>query len=66
MSYLRSIYARELTFFWSMPWEMWPEVNLKHFSNQKNIFWGARKAIRGPKRGTKRPICVSYELNLTI
>ena len=33
-----------------MPWEMWPEVNLKYFINQKNIFWGSRKLIWGLKR----------------
>ena len=25
-------------FFWSMPWRMWPEVDLKHFRHRKNIF----------------------------
>ena len=46
-------------FFRSMPWEMWPEVDLKHFRQHKNIFWGSRKSIWGPKW----PISVSYELN---
>ena len=45
-------------FFWSMSWEMWLEVDLKHFRQRKNICWGSRKSIRGPKR----PILVSYEL----
>ena len=49
-------------FFWSMSWEMWPEADLKHFNDQKNIFWGSRKSIWGPKR----PISESYELNLAI
>ena len=22
-----------------MPWEMWPELDLKHFRHQKSIFW---------------------------
>ena len=37
-------------FFWSMPWEMWLEADLKHFRYQKNIFWGSRKSIWGPKK----------------
>ena len=36
-----------------MPWGMWPEKDLTYFSNQKNIFWGSRKSIWGPKRGLK-------------
>ena len=47
--------------FWSMPWKMWPEADLKHLKH-KNIFWGSGKSIWGPKR----PISVSYELNLAI
>ena len=31
-------------------------------NNQKNIFWGSRKSIWGPKR----PISERYELNLAI
>ena len=53
-------------FFWSMPWEMWPEVDLKDFRQHKNLFWGSRKSIWGPKGGLKMPISVSYEVNLTI
>ena len=45
---------------------MWPVKGLKHFSDQKNIFWGSRKSIWGPKGGLKMPISVSYEVNLTI
>ena len=37
-------------FFWSMQWEMWPEVDLKHFRRQKNIFWDSRESIWGPKK----------------
>ena len=37
-------------FFWSMPWEMLPEVDFKHFRHQKNIFWGSRKSIWAPKK----------------
>ena len=37
-------------FFWSIPWEMWQEVDLKHFRHQKNIFRGSRKSIWGPKK----------------
>ena len=49
-------------FSWTMSWEMWPEVVLKRFRHQKNIFWASRKSIWGPKR----PISESYELNLAI
>ena len=49
-------------FFWSMPWEMWPEVDLKHFRHQKNIFWGSRKSIWG----LKMPISISYKINLAL
>ena len=49
-------------FFWSLAWEMWSEVDLKHFRHQKNIFWGSRKSIWVPKR----PISESYEVNLVI
>ena len=49
-------------FSWSMSWKMWPEANLKHLMHQKNIIWGSRKSIWGPKR----PISESYELNLAI
>ena len=31
-----------------MSWEMWPEVVLKHFIHQKNIFWGSKKSIWDP------------------
>ena len=41
---------------------MWPEVDLKYFRHQKNIFGGSRKSIVGPKR----PISVSCGLNWTI
>ena len=54
------------SFFWSMSWEMRPEVGLKHFKKQKNIFWGSTKSIWGPKRGLNMPISVSYEVNSTI
>ena len=40
---------------------MWPEVDLKHFRH-KNIFWGSRKSILGPKS----PFSESYDLNLAI
>ena len=53
-------------FFWSMPWKMLPEVDLKHFRQQKNTFWGSRKSIWGPKRDLKCPIFVNYDLNLII
>ena len=43
-----------------MPGEMWPKADLKHFRHQKNIFSGSRESIWGPKR----PISVSYKLNL--
>ena len=36
-------------FSWSMSWEMWPTADLKHVNHQKNIFWGSRKSIWGPK-----------------
>ena len=49
-------------FSWTMSWEMWPEVVLKRFRHQKNIFWASRKSIWGPKR----QISESYELNLAI
>ena len=49
-------------FFWFISWEMWSEADLKYFRRQKNIFWGSRKSIWGPKR----PISESYELNLAI
>ena len=49
-------------FFWSMSWEMWLEVDLKHFRQQKNICWGSRKSIRGKKR----PILVRYALIFVI
>ena len=49
-------------FFWSTSWEMWKEGDLKHFKPQKNIFFGSRKSIWGPKR----PISESYEINLAI
>ena len=49
-------------FFWSMSWEMRSEADLKHFRRQKNIFWGSRKSIWGPKR----PFSESYDLNLAI
>ena len=45
-----------------MSWEMWPKADLKHFKHQKNIFWGSRKSIWGPKR----PISESFELNFAI
>ena len=51
-------------FFWSLQWEMWPEVDLKHFKHQKNIFWGSRKSIWGPKSGLKMPISVNNQFNL--
>ena len=43
-----------------MPWEMWPEADLKHFKRKKNIVWASRKSIWGPKR----PISENYEVNL--
>ena len=49
-------------FFWSMSWEMWPDVVLKHFRLPKNTIWASRKSIWGPKR----LISESYELNLAI
>ena len=36
-------------FFWSMPWEMWPEVDLMHFTHQKKIV-GSSKSTWDPKR----------------
>ena len=45
-----------------MPWEMWPEEDLKHFKRQKLIFWASRKPIWGPKR----QISESYEVNFAI
>ena len=45
---------------------MWPKEGLKHFRLQKSIFLGSKKSIWGPKWGPKRPISVSYELNLAI
>ena len=24
-------------FFWCMPWEMWPDVDLMHFTHQKKL-----------------------------
>ena len=45
---------------------MCPEVDLKRFRHQKNIFWGSRKSIWCPKSGLKMPISVSYEVNLII
>ena len=49
-------------FSWFMPWEMWPETDLKHFRHLNNNVQGSGKSIWGPKR----PISVSYELNLAI
>ena len=49
-------------FSWSMSWEMWPGVELKDFRHLKNMFWGSKKSIWGPKR----PILVSYRLNWAI
>ena len=37
-------------FFWFMSLEMLPDVDFRHFRHQKNIFWGSRKSIWGPKR----------------
>ena len=45
-----------------MTWEIWPEMDLKHFRQQKNIFQGSRKS----SWGSKMPISGSYELYLAI
>ena len=39
------------SFFWSIPWKVWPEENLKYFRHQKNIFWALKSEF-----GDKRPI----------
>ena len=43
-----------------MSWEMWPEVDLKHFRHQKNNFW-ALECKFGAQKGSE-----SYELNLAV
>ena len=48
-------------FFWSMPWEMWSEVDLMHFTHQKKLW--APESQFGIQKG---PISVSYELNWSI
>ena len=53
-------------FIWSMAWEIWSEVYLKHFRHQQNIYLNSMESIWGQKGGLKRPISVSYELNLAI
>ena len=25
--------------FWAMPWEMWPELDLMHFTHRKKLGW---------------------------
>ena len=37
-------------FFWSMPWEMWSEVDLKHFRHKK-MYFGALESKFGVQNG---------------
>ena len=45
------------SFFWSIPWKVWPEENLKYFRHQENIFWALKSEF-----GDKKANFVSFEL----